>query len=282
MTYRLFIQANNRQLLGALLSKYSIERTASKPIEVTILNVNEIPAFTNFEGVKFKHGVDIRTYSIEDGQSFTLSRFMPPELVGFTGKVVVIDPDVFAVQDMTGLFDVELSDAAIASCKKTGGDKWDTSVMLLDASKLTWKISEILAKLKSFEMTYNTVMRRLWNDPKVVELSREWNTLDEIRPTTKMIHYTNQNTQPWKTGLPIDFYSKGDTQRFFGIIPKRFLRRLVRPAARTYQPHPDEKAAAFFFSLVRDALKNGVITRDMIDEQVRSGYLRSDIARLIA
>ena len=37
---------------------------------------------------------------MEDLQSFTPLRFMPPQLMGYEGRAIVIDPDVFAVGDV--------------------------------------------------------------------------------------------------------------------------------------------------------------------------------------
>ena len=41
-----------------------------------------------------------RNWRNDDLQSFTPLRFMPPELMGYQGRAVVVDPDVFAVGDV--------------------------------------------------------------------------------------------------------------------------------------------------------------------------------------
>ena len=33
----------------------------------------------------------------------------------------------------------------------------------------------------------------------------EWNDFDRLTPATKMLHNTKRRTQPWKTGLPVDY-----------------------------------------------------------------------------
>ena len=32
-----------------------------------------------------------------------------------------------------------------------------------------------------------------------------WNDFDHLGPGTKLLHNTRRMTQPWKTGLPVDF-----------------------------------------------------------------------------
>jgi hypothetical protein len=47
----------------------------------------------------------------------------------------------------------------------------------------------------------------LANEPRenIGFLESEWNDFDRLTPRTKMLHNTRRITQPWKTGLPIDF-----------------------------------------------------------------------------
>ena len=33
----------------------------------------------------------------------------------------------------------------------------------------------------------------------------EWNDFDRLTPKTRMVHNTRRRTQPWKTGLPVDY-----------------------------------------------------------------------------
>ena len=40
----------------------------------------------------------LRQWHMEDLQSFTPTRFMPPQLTGYQGRAVVIDPDVTEIR----------------------------------------------------------------------------------------------------------------------------------------------------------------------------------------
>ena len=78
---------------------------------------------------------------MDDLQSFTPLRFMPPELMGYEGHAVVVDPDVFAVGDIHELLSRDMQGKAIIGRPRSGTKGAEggiaTSVMLLDCAKLT-------------------------------------------------------------------------------------------------------------------------------------------------
>ena len=270
---KVFIQANKSQRIGALLGKYSIER-ASPGIQVEILQVEEIPAFQSFNGKTYKHGNEERTYNLADEQSFTLTRFMPPQRMEYQGRAIVIDPDVFAVQDITPLFDLDLDETTVACCRRHEGDFWDTSVMLLENSRLDWVIEEILAKLSAKEINYNAAIRRVLN-AEVLEIPRLWNSLDHKDEETRMIHYTRQRTQPWKTGLPFTVTPR-KLGKILGIIPREWIMG-SKKYPNTYQPHKNRAAEQFFFALLSDALDSKAIDTQVIEEEIEYKRVRPDI-----
>jgi hypothetical protein len=148
--------------------------------------------------------------------------------------------------------------------------------MLLDCAKLThWRIADILASLKSGTGDYRDYMQ-LRKEERVLELPRLWNSLDVIHPDTKFLHTTVRLTQPWKTGLSIDF-TPGTIPPLFGFIPRFWVHRPTH-----YQPHPDKKIEQWFFDLARDALKAGVVTRADIDDAIAHHYIRPDFLKMIA
>jgi lipopolysaccharide biosynthesis glycosyltransferase len=114
---KVFIHTNNKQGIGAILSKFSIERFLSdKEISVEYINVDQLPVFKNFVGKKYLRNGKEMVYNPNDLQSFTLSRFMPPELMNYSGRAVVIDPDIFSIKDISSLFTLDLKGSPIADC----------------------------------------------------------------------------------------------------------------------------------------------------------------------
>ena len=142
MKMKVFIQTNERQWLGALVSAYSLKRNSAHPDEfdVEIMHVRDFEFLAAREGQEFLRGGGKRTWHMDDLQSFTPLRFMPPQLMGHQGRAVVIDPDIFAVGDIHELLTRDMGGAAVMGRHRS--DKTDkswqiaTSVMLLDCAKL--------------------------------------------------------------------------------------------------------------------------------------------------
>ncbi len=267
-----FIQTNNKQLFGARIAKYAIESKAGSNVE--IMNVDEIDIFKNFIGTVYTYVEgDERIYTNTDLQSFTLSRFMTPELMGYEGIAVVIDPDIFALTNIEELFSFDLKGHAIAACPKK--DAWDTSVMLLNCAKLThWNIRTFLAALHDRALTYRELMD-LRKETSITPLPRIWNHLDEYTEETKMIHMTGRLTQPWKTGLPIDF-TRNKMKTILGIIPREPIYKLLGRYPTHYAPHPNRQIENLFFDVVKKALKDGVVNESDIKKEIGLGNIRPD------
>lgn len=277
-----FIQANNKQMLGAHIAKYAIEKR-SKPndIPVVLLNVDDDPLFKSFVGTRYmRDGIEV-TYDPKDLQSFTLTRFLPPERMGYQGRAVVIDPDIFACTDIHELFNMDLEGKALAACKAKQGS-FESSMMLLDCSKLTdWKVGDYLEKLRKKEIDYADIIRMRKIDPEIVkELPRIWNSIDVLTNETKMLHTSKRETQPWRTGLPIDF--ERNMKPILGFIPREPFLVMTGKVSRTYQPHADPNIEKFFFTLVRDAIKDGAITEAMVKDEIAQGHVRKDAFEVIA
>lgn len=276
MTKKVFIHTNNKQGIGAILAKFAIERYLPKDsdIKVEILNVDNLEEFKNFAGKKYMRGGREISYDPKDLQSFTLSRFMPPELMGYEGRSIVIDPDIFAIGDITPLMNMDLEGKPLAACKKK--DAWDTSVMVMDNAKLKhWKMRDFLKALGSKQTDYVDIMSIKF-EPEIKELTRDWNSLDKLGPETKLLHTTNRLTQPWRTGLPIDF-TITPMPKIFGIIPREPIHKLLGKYPTHYQPHPDKNIERWFLNLVKDALKAGAVTKEALQKEIDFGHVRKDL-----
>jgi hypothetical protein len=274
---KLFIQANRKQILGAWLARYAFERATGRRdgIAVEILDVDAMPEFRAFAGRTYLRDGRTVTYDPADLQSFTLSRFMPPERMGFQGRAVVIDPDIFAMDDVAELFDMDLGGKAVAACRKK--DAWDTSVMALDCARLgRWRIAELLAALGEKRLDYSDLMTLRTERGSVKELPRLWNSLDALDESTRFLHTTGRLTQPWKTGLPIDF-TRNPLPKLFGLVPREPIHRLLGKYPSRYQPHPDKRIEAAFFGLLRDAVRDGAVTEAQIRGEVEARHVRPDL-----
>jgi hypothetical protein len=272
-----FIQANERQHLGARISAHSYRRNArdADSFDVRILHTRDFPRLGD-AGQTYLRGGKITPWDPNDLQSFTPLRFFPPQAMGFEGVAVVTDPDVFAVGDVGELFARDREGKAILGVERPGDKRRPfyvaSSVMLLDCSKLKhWRFDEQLDGLFGHEFDYfDWVHLGLEEAETIGLLEPEWNDFDRMTARTKLLHTTKRRTQPWKTGLPVDFTVKVRT-------PAQAIGRLWP----WYRKHPDRNQEAFVFSLLAELVDSGEITRDELEREMAANHIRHDAPQLI-
>lgn len=288
-----FIHSNRKQRLGAMLSAYALKARSSRPddFDVRILWAEDAPFIAKRDGsIYLREGRRV-VWEKDDLQSFTPIRFDVPRVMGYRGRAVVIDPDVFAVGDVRELLHRDkLGHAVLAKRMPAEGRRpmhWASSVMLLDCSRLEhWRCEEDFARLFSFERDYTDWMWLLLDPPgSIGPLEECWNHFDTLDSTTKMLHNTHRRTQPWKTGLPADFTPHGrDRTDANRTVLARTVARLMRrsPGPRGhYKRHPDPAQERFFFSLLRESLADGAISRGIVEEEIENGHVRRDALELV-
>jgi hypothetical protein len=289
-----FIHTNHKQMLGAIVSRHSlIKRSAhSDRFDVRFIEVRDFPCMAEREGQPYRRDGEMRPWLNDDLQSFTPLRFAPPQLMGYSGRAIVMDPDIFAVGDIWELLDRDMQGAAIM-CRPKSGSKgrkgaYASSVMLLDCAQLThWQFERDFSEMfEPVRRDYMDWISLKLEDPATIGLfENEWNDFDHLGPETKLLHNTKRKTQPWKTGLSID-YRPADTFQLFP--PRHWLRRARRALfgdyrfAGQYAAHPDPAQEAFFFDLVQECLDDGVLTRDQLSAEIQRGHLRADAFEVLA
>lgn len=278
-----FIQTNPKQLLGALIADYSLRRNSAQAdkFSVRIMNTSDYPFLQAREGQLFLRGGEKRPWLNNDLQSFTPLRFMPPELMGYSGRAVVIDPDVFAVGDIWELLSRDMEGKAILCRARPGNKGLASSVMLLDCARLThWHCEEQFNEMFEFKRDYmDWITLKLEPAESIGRFEDEWNDFDRLTEKTRLLHNTKRHTQPWKTGLPIDFRP---SKKFRWFPPKGWLERGRRylfgeyTFLGRYEAHPDPEQERFFFGLLRECLDRKVITEDLLRSEIRQNHVRHD------
>jgi len=288
---RVYIHTNEKQWLGALVSAYSLRRNSvhGAEFEVEILHVRDFDFLWAREGQSFLRGGVSRVWRMDDLQSFTPLRFKPPELMGYEGRAVVIDPDIFALGDVYELLSRDMEGRAVmgrSRSDKPGKTSVATSVMLLDCARLQhWRCEEQFAELFAFERDYKDWISLRDEPPENVGLfEAEWNDFDRLTEKTKLLHNTKRKTQPWKTGLPVD-YTPADKFRRFPAVSRAVQagRRLAGRVGLTgrYAPHPDPNQERLFFGLVRECLEKGVFAEELVREEMARSHVRQDAFEVI-
>ncbi|MGH0035338.1 MAG: hypothetical protein ACQGVK_09970 [Myxococcota bacterium] len=282
-----FIHTNHRQIVGAKVAEYSLKRNSARPddFDVRIIHTRDHPFLAEREGQDYLRDGTTRTWRMNDLQSFTPLRFMPPALMGYEGRAIVIDPDIFAAGDVTGLLERDMQGKAVIVRPRSGAKGragiMASSVMLMDCAKLRhWDVPKTFGEMFAFETDYMDWIGLKLEDPSTLgPLEPEWNDFDHLTPETKLLHNTKRWTQPWKTGLPVDFVPAEKTRAF---APLGWVRRARRAllgdytGLGRYKRHPDPAQEQFFFGLLRECVEKGVVSEDFVRAEMASNHVRHD------
>lgn len=285
-----FIHTNEKQIVGALVSKYSFERFASEPgsFDVQLIETKDHPYLKSHEGKLYLRDGLKRSWLNEDLQSFTVLRFRSPEIMGYQGRSLVVDPDVFCISDIKDLLARDMQGKAIMARHRAGTKElvWASSVMLLDNPKLRhWKVEENFEEMFRFERDYMKWITLLLEPQETIGLLETfWNDFDKLTPQTRMIHNTKRLTQPWKSGLPVDFRPPESAG---SLKPKNIYHRVRRALfgdygmLGTYRRHPDPNQERLFFGLLKECYEKGIVTEAMIRHEMKHNHVRHDALELL-
>ena len=288
MDHCVYIHTNHKQIVGAHVAEHALRRYANHndKFDVKFIELKDYPFFAAHEGQVYLRDGMKRTWLNDDLQSFTPLRFMPPELMNYQGRSIVVDPDIFAVSDVWDLFSRDMQGKAIMCRPRTGTkgrlDKClASSVMLLDNAKLThWKVEENFHEMFEFKRDYmNWICLKTENRDTIGLFENEWNDFDKLTSKTRMLHTTKRKTQPWKTGLPIDHRPR-EKYPFFPPLAwvMKARRRIFGEYAFLghYKAHPDHHQQDLFFGLLKECLEKGTVTEAMVREEMRQNHVRHD------
>lgn len=288
-----FIHTNHKQITGALVAQYALKRNSpnADKFDVQIIDTADYPWLQEHEGRKYlRDGVE-RVWLNDDLQSFTPLRFMPPKLMGYQGRAIVIDPDIFAVGDVWELLTRDMAGKAIM-CRMRSGPKgyidkcMASSVMLLDCARLRhWDPENDFQEMFEFRRDYQPwICLKLEDRDTIGFFETEWNDFDQLTGRTKMLHNTRRRTQPWKTGLPTDWRP---AERFRLFPPVAWVMRARRKLfgeyglLGNYKAHPDPNQERFFFGLLKECVDKGIITEQMLREEMSRNHVRHDAIEVL-
>src|SRR5882672_11324584 len=112
-----FIHSNDKQIVGAIVARHSVEKNTKNrdKFDIQIINLEDHPELYRRQGQKFLREGNWIPWNNNDLQSFTPTRYLAPELMGYQGRSIVVDPDVFALPgaDVWDLFTRDMHGKAI-------------------------------------------------------------------------------------------------------------------------------------------------------------------------
>jgi len=273
---KIFICTNDNQSIGAKVSKQSIiNRSSFTAEDITILNESDYPDLKKFFSSSYMRRGRMTEHEKNDMQSFTLLRFMIPQLMDYTGRALVIDPDIFLVRDgLESLRDFPMEDFPIYARKGLTKGSWGSSVMLLNCQQLQhWKLSNFVTQMHEGLLDYDNLINLKIEQKNITFLENKWNEYDAIKKDTILLHTTEKITQPWRVGLKLNSAIKP----LFGIFPRAPIYRLFGKNLTIGREHPEKIVTSFFMKELANCLKNRIIGSGEIDRSIENNFLRSDI-----
>jgi hypothetical protein len=279
-------------MVGALVAAYALRRNSAQGdrFDVRVIEHKHYGFFQAREGQPYLRDGDRQIWRNDDLQSFTPLRFMPPELMGYEGRAVIMDPDIFAVGDIWELLTRDMQGKALM-CRSRPyhngvADYLASSVMLLDCARLAhWRVAENFAELFAFTRDYlDWIALKLEPAATIGLFEEQWNDFDRLTPATKLLHNTRRRTQPWKTGLPVDYrpaeHGNGFPPLAWAMRARRKLFGEYGLLGR-YAPHPDRRQEALFFGLLRECLESGAVGEDLLRQAMALNHVRHDALAVI-
>ena len=269
---KIYIQSNRFQQLAAKVSEDTFK---SFGLETEIILAENYKQITNFFGSSYiRKGKKV--IFKDDLQSFTLLRFLIPKLSKANSPIMIVDPDIFAINDPKTILNSTLENDKIY-CTFID-NKPRTEMMVLNPKYNFWNFNEIIQKLFNLEIDYDDLFNLNFIEKfKISEVKNIFNSLDKIDHDTVLLHTTNRRTQPWKEGLKIDFQVHASKLNFFyNHFRKIFgLSHNRNITESTYLKHPDSKVIQYIINIFNKAYKKKIISKSEILDSVEKKYISS-------
>jgi len=243
---RVFIGSGEASLLERKTLIHSLRKNSHRELDIFVFNGTHNSVERNDdEPVLAPLSLKLKYRNFTE---FSNYRFLIPEICGHKGRAIWLDSDMVCLRDIGELFD-----APMAGCKFLaksdayhGAGSWGLSVMLIDCEHCRFDLEsyfqEIDRGLYSSTDLHQMTPAFLAHHPfKIGGLDPRWNEFDWFDDETRLIHYTNLMSQPWK-----------------------------------FPGHP---FGELWFQYFREAIQAGVITQHEIQVSRMRAYVRQDIHR---
>jgi len=197
---RVFIGTEPRMWIAEAVLRYSILAHASIPVEIVSMDYSRGGVWAGWN-IGRPHGHPTSRERNDLGHrvwftDFTNFRWAIPEVCGFKGRAIYLDVDILVIGDIAELWRWP-SGRAILSL-----DMRETSVMLYECERFAempgWPAIE---QMKANGWGIDQYYQLLAPHGAFGQLPVQWNCLDGkdfAYTTTRLIHYTNMSSQPWR------------------------------------------------------------------------------------
>jgi hypothetical protein len=202
-TVKVFIGSGEASVIECRTAIHSLRKHTKRDLDIYVFNgTHNAVELNDEEPFLAPMSLQVKYRNITE---FSLYRYLIPELCGFQGKAIYIDSDTVCLSDIGELFDTPMGDADFLAKHEAypGQELWGLSVMLIDCQRCRFDLERVVAEIDAglYSMTDFSCMtpRFLEHHPyKIGKLDPTWNVFDRSDKQTRLIHYTNLLSQPWK------------------------------------------------------------------------------------
>jgi hypothetical protein len=240
-----FIGSGEASVLERKTLIHSIRRNASAPVRIVVFNgTHNALEVEGAEPVAAPLSLRAKYLNITE---FSNYRFLVPQLCGHAGRAIFLDSDTICLGDIHELFALPLGDADFAAKPLLDAPlpgRWTLSVSVFDCARTRFDVESYVDEIAKGLYGYNDLQqmtpRFLERHPfRIAALEERWNMFDRVDSSTRLVHYTNLHTQPWR-----------------------------------YRAHP---FGALWFRYFREAQEAGLVTPADVELAIRRGYARTDL-----
>lgn len=245
-TVKVLIGSGEASLLERKVLIYSIRKHTNRNVDIYVYNGTHNAIEKNDEPpVPAPMSLKVKYRNLTE---FSMARFILSDVCGHEGKCIFLDSDMICFTDIGELFDSPVSDfdflAKEGALEKREGKTWALSAMLTNCERCRFDLDLIIDEIDAGLYTYSDFAQMHPNFLKhhpysIGPMPPEWNTFDVYDDKTKIIHYTNLQSQPWK-----------------------------------YHDHP---FGDIWFKYFNEARETGYISEDDITLTIMRGIVRPDI-----
>lgn len=202
---KIFIGSGEQSLLERKVLIYSLRKHTKRDLDIRVFNGTH-NAIETGDAAPSPAPLPLHL-KYRNLTEFSLYRYLIPELCSFQGRAIYLDSDMICLADIGGLFDSELGEYDFLAKREysdqSGEKMWSLSAMLIDCGKCRFPLDEIFDEMDRGLYGYSdfSQMGKKFLAVRAYrpgDLDPDWNVFDRRDSDTKLIHYTNLFTQPWK------------------------------------------------------------------------------------
>jgi lipopolysaccharide biosynthesis glycosyltransferase len=243
---KVFIGSGEASVIERKVLIHSIRKNTTVDVDICVFNgthdsleVNDQPPVRINMSLRAKY---------KNFTEFSNYRFLIPQLCNHKGRAMFIDSDTICLGDLKELVELDMQGknflAKSDAYKDKGSDRWALSVMLIDCEKTRFDLEKYLDDVDEKKYSYTDLHQlspafQKFHPFNIGKLDSQWNDFDHYDARTKIIHYTNLYSQPWKS--------------------------------------PGHKHGRLWFDYFKDAVKSGFVTEDDINKAILRWYVRKDL-----